>query len=293
MLIADLFLRYRRHFRVAIFALLLITPSQSWKAPNGCLEVTTALAKNPILDVLIKEPNFLPNAVKCLQETIRLIGETGWKTVQAMMPPEITEFIHNVGLHVMRSPEEYATGAGLVFMSVYLCYKGAELSIEAKHLALDHQRFQEEFDLLDQELNETKSLIDTEVVRQSETGNTPQLVKNMKKLLKKVDRTSTILTELLDKIHHNAKKCESGKAWCVFYGVLATGACVCAICTRNLWVYATVCGVSLGTIVFSDDTYKTNKKTLQKSHSLRQDVNDLRKKIRKHHSNLEMNLYMY
>ena len=98
--IADLFLRYRRHFRVAIFALLLITPSQSSQAPNGCPEVATA---------------------------IRLIGETDWETVQAMMPPEITEFIHNDGLHVMGNAKAYATGAGLVFMSVYLCYKGVEL----------------------------------------------------------------------------------------------------------------------------------------------------------------------
>ena len=289
MLIADLFLRYRRHFRVAIFALLLITPSQSSKAPNGCLEVTTALAKNPSLDVLVKEPNFLPNAVKCLQETIRLIGVTGWKTVQTMMPPGFTKFIHNVGLHLTRSPEVYGTGAGLIFMSVYLCYKGTELLTEAKHLALEHQRFQEEFDLLDEELKEIKFFMDTEVVPQWETGNT-QLVKNIKKLSKKLDRSSTILTELITQIHHNAKKCESGKAWCAFYGVLATGACVCAICTRNLWVYATVCGVSLGTIVFSDDTYKRNNKTLQKSHSLRQHANDWRKKICKYRFNLEMKL---
>ena len=288
MLIADLFLRYRRHFRVAILALLLITPSQSWKAPNGCREVATALAKNPILDVLVKEPNFLPNAVKCLQETIRLIGETGWKTVQAVQP-EIKKFIHNVGLHVTRSPEEYATGAGLVFMSVYLAYKATELKIEAKHLALEHKRFQEEFDLLEQELIEIKSFV-YKVVRQWETGNTAQLKKNIEKVFKKLDRSSTVLKELTNQIHHNAKKCESGKAWCVFYGVLATGACVCAICTTNLWVYATVCGVSLGTIVFSGDTYKTNNKTLQRSESLRQDVNEWRKKIRKYRINLEMKL---
>ena len=288
MLMADLFLRYRRHFRVAILALLLITPSQSWKAPNGCREVATALAKNPILDVLVKEPNFLANAVKCLQETIRLIGETGWKTVQAVQP-EIKKFIHNVGLHVTRSPEEYATGAGLVFISVYLAYKATELKIEAKHLALEHKRFQEEFDLLEQELIEIKSFV-YKVVRQWETGNTAQLKKNIEKVFKKLDRSSTVLKELTNQIHHNAKKCESGKAWCVFYGVLATGACVCAICTRNLWVYATVCSVSLGTIVFSDDTYKTNNKTLQKSESLRQDVNEWRKKIRKYRINLEMKL---
>ena len=68
MLIADLILRYRKRFRV--------TPSQSSKAPNGCPEVANALAKNSSLDTLVKEPNFLPSAVKCLQETIRLIGET-------------------------------------------------------------------------------------------------------------------------------------------------------------------------------------------------------------------------
>ena len=288
MLIADLFLRYRRHFRVAILALLLITPSQSWKAQNGCREVATALAKNPILDVLVKEPNFLSNAVKCLQETIRLIGETGWKTVQAV-PAEIKQFIHNVGQHATKSPGEYATGAGLVFMSVYLFYKATELKIEARHLAQEHKRFQEEFDLLEEELTEIKSFTD-EVVRQLETGNTAPLKKNIEKVFKHLDRSSTILKELINQIHDNAKKCESGKAWCVFYGVLATGACVCAICTRNVWVYATVCGVSLGTIVFSVATYKTNNKTLQKSDSLRQKVNDWRKKIRKSRINLEMKL---
>ena len=122
--IADLSLGYRKRFRVAIFALcplLLITRSQSSQAPNGCLEVATALAKNSSLDALVKEPYFLLNAVKCLQETIRLIGETDWKTVQAMMPAEITKSIHDVGLQIMGNAKAHATGVGLVFMSVYLC----------------------------------------------------------------------------------------------------------------------------------------------------------------------------
>ena len=117
------------------------------------------MAKYPILDALVKDPNFLPNAVECLQETIRLTGETGLKTVKAMMPPEIIKFIHNVGLHIMGNAEAYATGAGLVFMSVYLYYKGAELSAEAKDLALEYEKFQEEFDLLEQELIQIKSFI--------------------------------------------------------------------------------------------------------------------------------------
>ena len=288
MLIADLFLPYRKSFRVAIFALLLVTPSQSSKAPNGCSKVTSALAKNQILDVLVKEPNFLPNAMKCLQETIKLIGKSNWKTVKAMMPPKITNFIHDVGQHVMRNAKEYTTGTGLIFMSVYLCYKGTELSIEAKHLALEHVRFQEKFDLLQQELIQIECFIDTEVVPQWKTGNTAQLVKNIEKPIKKLHRSSAILKELVDQIHYNTKECESGKKWCVFYGVLATGACVCAIGTGNLWVYATVCGFSIGTIFFSCDTHTTNNKTLERSARLRKDANDWQKKIQNYIYNLEM-----
>ena len=59
----------------------------------------------------------------------------------------------------MGNAEAYATGAGLVFMSVYLYYKGAELSAEAKDLALEYEKFQEEFDLLEQELIQIKSFI--------------------------------------------------------------------------------------------------------------------------------------
>ena len=294
--IADLSLRYRKRFRVAIFALLLITPSQSSQAPNGCPEVATALAKNPSLDALVKEPNFLPKAVKCLQETIRLIGETDWKTVQAMMPPEIAKFIHNVGLHIMGEAKAYATGAGLVFMSVYLCYKGAELSAEAKDLALEREKFQEEFDLLEQELIQIKSFIATDIVRQWQTGNTVQMVKNIEKLIEKLNRSFTILKELANQIRHNAKKCESGKAWSVFYGVLATGACAGAICTGNSVVYTTVCGVSIGTICFSCNTYTTNDETLEKSARLRQDAKDWRMEISKYRANLDivkMKLEMY
>ena len=296
MLIADLFLRYRKHFRVAIFALLLITPSRSSKSSNGCLEVATALAKNPSLDVLVKEPNFLPNAVKCLQETIRFIGETDWKTVQVMMPPEITKFIHNVGLHIMGNAKAYATGAGLVFMSVYFCYKGAELSAEAKDLALKHEKFQEELDLLKQELTQIKSFIATDIVEQWETGNTVQLVKNIEKLTEKLDRSFTILKELANQIRHDAKKCESGKVWSVFYGILATGACAGAICTGNSVVYTTVCGVSIGTICFSCNTYTTHDETLKKSARLRQDAKDWLMKVAKYRTNLDivkMKLDMY
>ena len=121
-----------------------------------------------------------------------------------------------------------------------------QLSAEAKDLALEHEKFQEEFDLLEQELIQIRSFIATDIVRQWKIGNTVQLVKNIKKLIKKLDRSFTILKELADQIRHNAKKCESGKAWSVFYGVLATGACAGAICTGNKGVYTTVCGVSIG-----------------------------------------------
>ena len=288
MLIADVFLRYRKRFQVAVFALLLFTPIRSLETPNGCAEVVSALAKNSSMDVLVKEPNFLPNAVKCLHEITKLIGETDWTSVQAMMPPKITKFIHNVGLHIMGNAEAYATGAGLVFMSVYLCYKGAELSAEAKHLALEHEKFQEEFDLLEQELIQIRSFITTDIVRQWKTGNTVQLVKNIKKLIEKLDRSFTILKELANQIRHNAKKCESGKAWSVFYGVLATGFCASAIFTGISVVYTTVCGVSIGTICLSCDIYTMNHKTLEKSTRLQQDARDWRMEIAKYRVNFDI-----
>lgn len=287
MLIADLFLRYRKRFRVAIFALLLITPSQSSKASNGCPEVFTALAKNPSLDVLVKEPNFVSNAVKCFQETMRLIGETDWKTVQAMMPPEFTKFIHNVGVHILGKTKLYATGGGLVLMSMYLCYKGTELSAEAKHLALEYMKLQDKFDVLREELIPIKSFIDKEIVPLWNTSNTVPMVKNIEKLIKKLDSSSTILTELANKIHHITKKGESDKALSFFYGVLATSACAGAICTKTPWIYVTVCGLSIGTICRSCITYTTNDETLEKSLRLRQDVKGWRIEIVKYRANFD------
>ena len=286
-------------FRVTIFALLLITPSQSSKAPNGCPEVATALAKNPSFDALVKEPNFLPNAVKCLQETMRLIGETDWKTVQAMMSPEITKFIHNVGLHIMGNAKAYATRAGLVFMSVYLWYKGAELSVEAKDLALEHEKFQEEFDLLEQELIQIKSFIPTDqkdIVRQWQTGNTIHMVKNIERLIEKLDRSFSILTELANQIRHSAKKCESDKVWSVFYGVLATSAFAGAICTGNLWVSVSVCDVSIGTVYFSYDIFTSDDHTVKKSARLQQHAMDRWLEIVNYRANLaivKVKLEMY
>ena len=246
------------------------------------------MAKNPSLDALVKEPNFLPNAVKCLQETIRSIGETDWKTVQAMMPPEITKFIHNVGLHIMDKAKAYATGAGLVFMSVYLCYRGTELWAEAKDLALEHEKFQEEFDMLQQELVQIRSFIATDIVRQWETDNTVQMVKSIEKLIEKLDRSFTILKELAYQIRDNAKKCESGKAWSVFYGVLATGACAGAIGTENPGLFMAVCSVSIGTICFSYNTYTTNDETLEKSAHLRQHAKAWRMEIANYRTNLDI-----
>ena len=296
MLIADLFLRYRKRFRVAIFALLLITPSQSSKAPNGCPEVFTATAKNRSLDVLAKEPNFLPFAVTCLQGTLNLIEETDWKTVQAMMPREFTKFIHNVRVHILANAKAYATEGGLVFMSMYLCYKGAELSAGAKDLALEHEKFQEEFDLLEQQLIGIKSFIATVIVEQRKTGNTTQLVENIEKAIDKLDHSFTKLKELANQIRHNAKKCESGKVWSVFYGVLATSVCAGAICKGNSLVYTTVCGVSIGTICFSYNTYTTHDETLKKSAHLRQNAKDSLMAIEKYRTNLDivkMKLDMY
>ena len=289
--IADLSLGYRKRFRVAIFALcplLLITPSQSWQAPNGCLEFATALAKTSSLDDLVKEPYFLPKAVECLQETIRLIGETDWETVQAMIPPKITKFIHNVGPQIMGEAKAHATGAWLVFMSVYLCYRGTELSAEAKHLALEHEKFQEEFDMLNQELVQIGSFIATDIVEQWKTGNAVQLVKNNEKLIEKLDRSFTILKELANQIRHNAKKCESDKAWSVFYGVLATGACAGAIGRKDPRLFTPVCSVSICTIYFSYNTYTTNDETLEKSAHLRQHAKAWRMEIAKYRANLDI-----
>ena len=284
MLIADLSSRYRKHFRVAIFALLLITPTRSLETPDGCSEVATAFAGNSSMDTLVEEPYFLENAVKCIQGAIKLIGETGWKTVQAVMPPEI----HNVGLYVMANTKAGATGQGLVFLSVYLCYKGTELSVEAKHLALEHEMFQEEFDLLQLEMTRIKCFIDTEVVEQWKTGNTTQLVKNIEMLSEKLDNSSTILMELANQIRHNAKKCESGKGWSVFYVVFAIGACAGAIGNANAWVFAPVCVVSVGTIISSFNTHTTCDETLRKSALLRQGVKNLRMEIAKYRVNLDI-----
>ena len=213
-----------------------------------------------------------------------------------MMPPEITKVIHDVGLHIMGNAKAYATGTGLVFMSVFLFYKGAELSAEAKDLALEYEKLQEEFDLLEQELTQIKPFIATDIVEQWKTGNTVQLVKNIEKLIEKLDRSFTILRELANQIRHNAKKSESGKAWSVFGGVLATGFCAASICTGNSVVYTAVCGVSIGTICISCNTYTTNDETLKKSARLRQDVKDWRMEIAKYRANLDivkMKLEMY
>ena len=125
-------------------------------------------------------------------------------------------------------------------------------------------------------------------MRQWKIGNTVQLVRNIEKLIKKLDRSFTILKELANQIRHNTKKCESGKAWSVFYGVLATGACAGAICTGNKGVYTTVCGVSIGKIYFSCNTYKTNDETLEKSARLRQDAKDGRMEIAIYRYNLDI-----
>ena len=288
MLIADLFLQYRKHFRVAIFALLLITPTRSLETPNGCPEVAIALAKNLSMGALMEDPYFLPNAGKCLQGAIKLIGETDWKTVQKMMPQEITKFILNVGLYVMANAKVYATGEGLFFMSVYLCYKSTELSVEAKHLALEHEKFQEEFDLLQQEMIQIKCFIlDMDGEGQWKTSNTTQL-KTIEKLSKKLDRSSTILTELANQIRNNAKKCESGKGWSVFYVVFATGACAGSIGRKNLWLSAPVCIVSVGTIIFFFTTQTTCGETLRKSERLRQDVKNLRMEIAQYRAKIDI-----
>ena len=196
----------------------------------------------------------------------------------------------------MGNAKAYATGAGLVVMSVYLCYKGAELWAEAKDLALEYKKLQEEFDLLEQELTQIKSFIATDIVEQWKTGNTVQLVKNIEKLVEKLDHSFTKLKELVNQIHDNAKKSESDKVWSVFYGVLATGFCAGAICKGNSVVYTIVCGASIGTICFSCNTYTTNDETLKNSTRLRQDAKDRLMEVAKYRTNLDivkMKLEMY
>ena len=53
-------------------------------------------------------------------------------------------------------------------------------------------------------------------------------------------------------------------------------------------MYTTVCGVSIGSISFSCNTYTTNDETLEKSARLRQDAKDWRMEIAKYRANLDI-----
>lgn len=276
-----------------LLAFLLISPAQALQLPKGCAKVASAWAKNPSVESLVQDPNFVTNSVDCIQGAIKLIQETDWQTVKAMIPYEVKGLFQNIRPHLIGNAKAFATGGGLVFLSSYLLFKSTELSEQAKGLGLDleYKMYREEFQLLRMELRPIVSFIDTdltEIVQHWKNGNNDKLVKKIDKMSEKLSRSSTELRELLHRIHENIKKCESGKVWSVSYTIFAAGVCGGSIVTWNPVLFVPVCGIFVGVFAINSDNYVSFEKTQKKSESLRENAMEWRMEITKYRTNLDL-----
>ena len=274
-----------------LLAFLLISPAQALQLPKGCAKVASAWAKNPSVESLVQDPNFVTNSVDCIQGAIKLIQETDWQTVQAMIPYEVKDLIQNIRPNLIGNAKAFATGGGLVFLSSYLLFKSTELSEQAKGLELEYKMYREEFQLLRMELCPIISFIDTdltEIVQHWKNCNNDKLIKKIEKMSEKLSRSSTVLRELVHRIHENIKKCESGKVWSVSYTIFAAAVCGGSIVTWQPVVFVPVCGIFVGVFAINSDNYVSFDKTQKKSECLRENAMEWRMEITKYRTNLDL-----
>lgn len=280
----------RKYFRFQFLALpllLLISTTQAVSFPKGCTEVATVWMKNMDLVSTVQDTKSLTNLVDCFQGMYQLILRPTWKTLQDKIPKGVQDLVQKIP-NLMDKAKPLTAGQGeLVLLSVYLGYRSIELYDRATQLKITVKKYQQEFDLLKEELKPIKEFLDTEIVPQWKNGNIAIVPKNTDKLTEMLSRYSDMLKKLVEVICNDTKQGSSDRIWSATYGVTAVGVCAGSIFSGNPGVIVVVCGISLGTAAFNVQSYYFLDEALQKLDLLWQDAAQMRTEVTKYRAILE------
>lgn len=229
---------------------------------------------------LVLDPKFIGNLLECTKEVL----EAGGKIVAELQP------IINHLPEVIKKVLPDATKAGLVFMSVYLLHQTFGFFNGAKELETEYGVYHEKkFEVLKRNKVKTYTdFIDTEIIPKWKKGNADNLRKVTDELLGKMKHELTVFQELIDSIHSDTKKAGSHIRWSVFNSVIAVAFCGFSIHSGNCKVICGTCGATIGTVIYTVITYRSNTDTLTKLDKYREGACKILEEICKYHAQLDI-----
>ena len=263
---------FRFRYRVLFVALLLISstalsaPKQDSQSPlrglAKCAAIVSALIKDP--NGLLKNPDGATIVLGCIQSF-----------------PLILEMMK----HATKGP---ILAAGLVTMSGYFLYESNELYKRAKGLELNLEKYQDEFKLLQEELDIINDFIIKEVEPHGRSGSTAKIVKCLETLIEKMTSYLNRLKELADHIQKDILQGSDDKTRSWGYGAGGGIVCVSSLCTGNPFAIVPACSFGAFTAYRSYWSHASLEETLKQSELLKKGIRKMREEITKTRTVLEV-----
>ena len=270
---SEMYCKARKYFRfrVIFVAFLLISPSGSSAPKQDSASSLPGLVQcTAIASALIKDPNgFLQNPQN---------GAIVQKCIKSI--PDILEVIkHATG---------QSLGAGLLVVSGYLLYESYQLYERAKDLEENHEKYQDDFKLVEDEYAIINEYIKKDVLPHWKNGNTAKMVRNLETVIEKLINFFNRLNELADHIRKDIKQGRGDKTRSFGYGVGGVIVCLTSLYTENPVVIIPTCILGFCTVMYNISSFVSHEEILEKCQLLKRAIMKKRKEINKARASLEV-----
>ena len=261
---------FRFRYRVIFVAFLLIPTTASSAPKQDSASVLPGLVQcAAIVSTLIKDPNGFfknPDEATIVQGCIQSV-------------PHVSE--------IMKYAEGPIVGAGLLVVSGYLLHESTELYKRTKGLELNHEKYKDDFKLLEEELAIIKDYIEKDIEPHWRNGSTDKLVRNLKTVIEKLISFFDRLNELADHIRKDIKQGSDDKTWCYGYGVAGVIMCVCSLLTGHPLLIIPTCILGAITVYWNYQNHNSLDETLETSNLLKKAIIKKREEIIETRATLE------
>ena len=261
---------FRFRYRVIFVAFLLISPSGSSALKQDSASSLPGLVQcAAIVSILNKNPNkFLqnPQNAAIVQKCIKSL-------------PDVLEVIkHATGPSL---------GAGLLVVSGYLLYESNQLYERAKDLEENHEKYQDDFKLVEDEYAIINEYINKDVLPHWRNGNTAKMIRNLETVIEKLINFFNRLNKLADHIRKDIEQGSDDKTRSWGYGAGGVIVCLTSLCTKNPVVIIPTCILGFCTVMYNINSFASHEETLKKFQLLKKAIIKKREEINKTRTTLE------
>ena len=256
---------FRFRYRVIFVAFLLILPTAS-----------SALEQDSV--------SSLPGLVQCAAIVIDLIKDPHWllKNPDKATIVRVQGCIQTVShtLEMMKHAQPSTKGAELIGVSGYQLYKSTKLYERVNGLAVNVEKYKEDFNLLVKQLAVINDCINKNIEPHWRNSSATKVVRNLletiiEKLISFVNR----LNELAYHIEKDIMQVSVEKTWCYGCSVAGGIVCVCSLFAGIPLLIIPTCSLSGITIAHSYQSHNSLTETLEEFKLLQKAIIKKRNKI--------------